>query len=128
MKLTKNQIDALANKFYNDIKIELDKKQEFEKEKKLKQYKDVYNKGVKILKDNNFINCIEVNCKIGKNTHPISLYAKSTFKEFTDNYIFKHLFKDNEASIDKIKEDIILATIDSKSVDDIMKVLTNKYK
>lgn len=128
MKLTKNQIDALANKFYNEIKIELDKKHQIEKDKKLEQYREVYDKSIKILKDNNFINNISINLKIGKNTHNISLYPKYTFNDFTDNYTFNRLCKDNEISISQIKEDIILATIDSASLDDIMKKLSIKYK
>lgn len=128
MKLTKNQIDALANKFYNEIKIELDKKHQIEKDKKLEQYREIYDKSIKILKDNNFINNISISLKIGKNTHNISLYSKYTFNDFTDNYIFNRLCKDDEISISQIKEDIILATIDSASLDDIMKKLSIKYK
>jgi len=128
MKLTKNQIDALANKFYNEIKIELDKKLQIKKDEKLKEYKEVYDKSIKVLKDNTFINNVIINIKIGKNTNNITLYPKDTFKDFINNYIFNRLVNDDKISISQIRQDIILATIDSASLDDIMKKLSNKYK
>ncbi len=52
-----------------------------------------------------------------------------TFEDYCEDWSFEKVIKISEKQISKndIKNDIILATIDSTSVDDIMKILKTKY-
>lgn len=129
MKLTNQQIDALAQKFCNDYlqeNLKVSKKQE----KKIKQsFKPFYDKGVKILEANsNILNSITL--KMFTITSELKL--SMTFESFTKNWNIKSYIesKVKTKKLDKseIRQDIILATIDNSSIEEIMKTLTKKYK
>lgn len=125
MKLDKRQINALATNFYKEFKVKLDKTNKENKLKSLEKFRVDYNKGIKLLKDNKFLHSININ--IDQN-NSVSLDKNKSFERYTNNYTFNDLLDENiKISISDIESDIILATIDSKSVEDIMKVLKSKY-
>ena len=129
MKLTNQQIDALAQKFCNDYlqeNLKVSKKQE----KKIKQsFKPFYDKGVKILEANSDI-LNSITLKMFTITSELKL--SMTFESFTKNWNIKSYIesKVKTKKLDKseIRQDIILATIDNSSIEEIMKTLTKKYK
>lgn len=128
MKLNKQQIDALANKFHNELKENYDKINKAFRNEQLKKFKLDYEKGIKLLKDNSFLEAVNIN--ISKD-YAVQLYRKDSFDDYTSKYNFRNVIKDlvrNTPSISTITNDIILATIDSTSVDEIMKNLKQKYK
>jgi len=126
MNLNKTQIQALATKFYNEISAKIDKENAINFKSKLETFRADYNKGIKILDKNPFIKNIDINID---STHIAELKRNMTFEHYSTNYNFKYVIKDKkEIKKSDIESDIILATIDSQSVEDIMKVLTNKYK
>lgn len=129
MKLTNQQIDALAQKFCNDYlqeNLKVSKKQE----QKIKQsFKPFYDKGVKILEANsNILNSITL--KMFTITSELKL--SMTFESFTKNWSIKSYIesklKTKKLDKSEIRQDIILATIDNSSIEEIMKTLTKKYK
>ncbi len=126
MNLNKTQIDALANKFYNEIKNKLSEKIEADKIKQLAKYKANYEKGIKLLKENLWLDKIEINLN---KSYAATLRRTDTFEDYCEDWSFEKVIKISEKQISKndIKNDIILATIDSTSVDDIMKILKTKY-
>lgn len=129
MKLTNQQIDALAQKFCNDYlqeNLKVSKKQE----QKIKQsFKPFYDKGVKILEANSDI-LNSITLKMFTITSELKL--SMTFESFTKNWNIKSYIesKVKTKKLDKseIRQDIILATIDNSSIEEIMKTLTKKYK
>ncbi len=128
MKLNKQQINALASKFYNELKEDYNKVNNVFKEEQLKKFKPDYEKGIKLLKNNLFLKSIDIEIPDDKSAE---LKKDYTFKDFTDSYWVRNSLKDierNIPSIETITNDIILATIDSTSVDEIMKNLKQKYK
>lgn len=128
MKLNKQQINALASKFYNELITQHNKLNEVFKEEQLKKFKPDYEKGIKLLKNNLFLKSIYIEIS---NDYSAELKKDYTFKDFTDSYWIRNSLKDierNIPSIETITNDIILATIDSTSVDEIMKNLKQKYK
>lgn len=128
MKLNKQQINALANKFHNELKSEYNKINEVFKNEQLKKFKPDYEKGIKLLKDNSFLEAININLS---NSDAVQLCRKDTFDDYISKYNFKNVIKSikrNIPCVETIINDIILATIDSTSVDEIMKTLKQKYK
>lgn len=126
MKLDKKQINALAQSFYKEIQDKIEKANKDSREKQLEKFRPYYDKGIQILKNNKFIESIFIN--IG-NGYSVELKSTNSFDEFTDDYSFDYVIKKrNNAIVSDIENDIILATIDAKSVDDITKILKNKYK
>jgi hypothetical protein len=128
MKLTGTQINALARSFYE----KLEEKNKKEHSKKIEQeklkHKDLYNNCMSILKKNDFLKELNTNITFGKVSTSLTIRRNSTFNSIFDNYAFRNAFEKNLPSIESIKQDIILATIDSKSVEDIMNSLNKKYK
>ncbi len=129
-KLTNQQITALANKFYNEAKEKQELKNEAKKKELQKEYKPLYDKGIQILKDNStLIRQIDI---ILNKDNSIYLNLKQTFDQWVNNYtintLIKNKLKEKTLNVDTIKEDIVLATIDSNSVEDIMNILNKKYK
>jgi hypothetical protein len=130
MKLNNAQIKALADKFYNEIKVKQDKKDEDAKLAKLNSFKPLYDRAIKILNENSDL-IYNINVKVNNNGNIVSLRKSETFKQWIDNYQFRNLCSSSlskKLTIENIKQDIILATIDSQSVEDIMKTLKTKYK
>ena len=128
MKLNKQQIEALASKFYNELITQYNKLNEVFRNEQLKKFKPDYEKGIKLLKNNSFLQSIHI--KIN-DTGLVELKINNTFKDFTNHYWFRNSIKNIERNIpskETITNDIILATIDSTSVDEIMKNLKQKYK
>lgn len=128
MKLNKQQINALASKFYDELITQYNKLNEVFRNEQLKKFKPDYEKGIKLLKDNPFLNSININVS----NYAIQLSRKTSFENYINNYSFRtYLIKGIERDIPTkrdIENDIILATIDSTSVDEIMKTLKQKYK
>ena len=127
MKLNKQQIHALASKFYNELITEYNKINEVFKNEQLKKFKPDYEKGIKLLKNNPFLNSINIDVS----NYAIQLGKKDSFEDYTDSYYFRNVIKDikrNTPSKETIINDIILATIDSTCVDEIMEKLKQKYK
>lgn len=128
MKLNKQQINALANKFYNEFITEYNKVNEVFKNEQLKKFKPDYEKGIKLLKNNTWLDSININIS---DSHSVQLFRKDSFDNYTNKYNFKNVIKNivrNKPSISIITNDIILATIDSTCVDEIMEKLKQKYK
>lgn len=128
MKLNKQQINALASKFYNELKEDYNRVNNVFRNEQLKKFKPDYEKGIKLLKNNLFLKSIYIEIS---NDYSAELKKDYTFKDFTDSYWVRNSLKDierNIPSIETITNDIILATIDSTSVDEIMKNLKQKYK
>jgi len=128
MKLNKQQIEALASKFYNELKEDYNRVNNVFRNEQLKKFKPDYEKGIKLLKNNLFLKSIDIEIPDDKSAE---LKKDYTFKDFTDSYWVRNSLKDierNIPSIETITNDIILATIDSTSVDEIMKNLKQKYK
>lgn len=129
MKLNKKQIETLAKKFYNEA-IEVYNKQKLEEKlKQLEKYKPLYDKGIAVLNKNNFLASINISIP-GKDSFEALLKRDFTFEEFISNYNFNYLVKSKlkSFSLNDIINDIVLATIDSSSVEDMMNTLKNKYK
>jgi len=126
MKLNKTQISALANKFYGEIKGDIDKKNKEVRLKSIEKFRPDYNKGVELLKDNDFLSQIHI--KISKD-YSVHLNRKDTFESYTKAYNFNYILdKKIEIKLSDIEQNIILATIDAQSIEDIMKTLKSKYK
>lgn len=96
MKLNNTQINALADKFYSEIKEKINKTNEENKIKQLYKFKDNYNKGIKLLKDNPFLNSI--NIIIAKNTN-VNLDRDETFESYVNHYNFNRFIKDKKRSV-----------------------------
>jgi len=129
MKLTNQQINALASKFYNELNESKKVKNEEKKARLKEQFRSDYNKGIKLLEKNDFLKSVEIKIK---DNYTVSLSQTDSFEDYVDNWnierVINKLIDDNHISSDSIKDDIILATIDTSSVDEIMEVLKTKYK
>jgi hypothetical protein len=127
MKLNNQQITALAEKFKAELIDNYNKLTIKEKEKIVLLYKPEFIAAKKILSKHSFINSITINLTKG---YSASITKISTFDNWIGNYVLSNLCKtkNNFPLIEDIKNDIILATIDSASVEDIMKTLKQKYK
>jgi argonaute-like protein implicated in RNA metabolism and viral defense len=127
MKLNNTQINALASKFHEEIKDEIEKKNRLKKEKQLEHYRPIYVKAINVLRDNNWIESLQI--KINK-TSKVTLEPGDSFEDFTNCWAFRSLLgKEFEIpGLQDIKNDIIIATIDTSSVDEIMEKLKEKYK
>jgi hypothetical protein len=127
MNLNKTQIDALSDKFYNEITSKNEESNKLKRDKQLEKFRPNYLKGIKLLKDNSWLSSIDIN--ISK-SESVTLNSEESFEDYTSSWEFNSLIKDIDSEISKsdIKNDIILATIDSTSVEEIMNSLNKKYK
>jgi len=128
MKLNNQQINALASKFFNELQLLNFEQNKKRREIEIESYRKIYDKAFSLFKENKFLESItititsEVSVGISRNT---------SFQKFTENYKFSALLKSKvtlKTTVDDIKNDIILATIETSSIDEIMEVLTKKYK
>ena len=127
IKLNKQQINALANKFYNEKKNDIDKLNKEALNKSIVEYKPLFEKAQKVLKQNDFLRSVEVKLNNGYDT---AITSSTTFKTFSEKWDVINSFKPKtiKLSLNNIENDIILATIDSISVDEIINSLKTKYK
>ena len=128
MKLNNQQINALASKFFNELQLLNFEKNKKAREVEIENYRKIYDKAFSLFKENKFLESI---CIIITNKVSIAMSRNTSFQKFTENYKFSALLKSKttlKTTVDDIKNDIILATIDTSSIDEIMEVLTKKYK
>lgn len=128
MKLTKQQMEALASKFQNELKTKAEQKaKKIESEKGLTLKPD-FDKACKLLKENDFLKKVEF--KLNNSNYSASIDRTTTFNSFLQKWDVKSYLKTNSnyPSKSDIIQDIILATIDASSVEEIMKSLNKKYK
>ena len=128
MKLNKQQLNALAKEYYNELKENYNKINKVFKEEQLKKFKPDYEKGIRLIKNNSFLESIEINIS---DKYCVKLDRNDNFNDYISKYNFRNVIKNIERNIpseETIINDIILSTINSTSVDEIMKNLKNKYK
>lgn len=126
MKLDKRQITALASKFQYEINTNIDKYNKENKSKQLEKFRSDYDKGVKLLENNKYLS--EIDIIIGKG-YSVSLNRGKSFEKYTSSYSFNNVInKKDEVRLSDIEQDIVLSTINSQSIEDIIKVLESKYK
>ena len=130
MKLNNQQITALAGKFYSELVEKTEKIKKEERTKLTEQFRANYNKGIKLLEKNDFVDNINISISKSKTA---TLTRNKSFESYINDWSIKNHLNEQigvgkEPSVSNIKEDIILATIDTSSVEEIMKVLKEKYK
>jgi hypothetical protein len=127
MKLNNNQINALASDFYKKLDDKYTEANQKARKIELEKFRSDYNKGIKFLKANTFINNLSI--KISDN-YTALLQINMSFEEYTKSHTFNYVIETKKVSIglESIKRDIILSTIDAKSLDDIIEKLEEKYK
>jgi hypothetical protein len=128
MKLNNAQITALADKFRKEL---LENKTIVEKQEVEKYYKNkkpLFISCLKLLQKNTFLTKVTVSLE--KN-YEASVTKESKYNNWINSYnMINNLInlKIVIPTIEEVKTDIILATIDAQSVEDIMKTLKSKYK
>jgi hypothetical protein len=127
MKLNNNQINALASDFYKKLDDKYTEANQKARKLELEKFRSDYNKGIKVLKANPFINNLSI--KIS-DSYTALLQINMSFEEYTKIRTFDNVIETKKVSIglESIKRDIILSTIDAKSLDDIIEKLEEKYK
>jgi hypothetical protein len=127
MNLNKTQIEALADSFRTTLLVNRKAVIDKEKEKIILKYKSLFEKSIELLKNNKFITQVRVNLDKGYTTE---INLEDTLANFISDYTLNNLVKtDIEIpTLSSLKNDIILATIDSTSVEEIMNTLKLKYK
>lgn len=150
MKLTQYQVAALAEEFLkNTLKPEIDKHNELINKSLLKIKEEwfiasgnmaIFKKAQKILKENTAFDNITVHFTIINGEESSSnVYLSSTLEHIIDNYQFGKVFnKDRKYNALKnskktlpdvmtIRNQIVLATIGTSSVEEIMSKLKEKF-
>ena len=130
MKVNNQQITSLAGKFYSELVEKTEKIKKEERTKLTEQFRANYNKGIKLLEKNDFVDNINISISKSKTA---TLTRNKSFESYINDWSIKNHLNEQigvgkEPSVSNIKEDIILATIDTSSVEEIMKVLKEKYK
>lgn len=127
MKLNNQQINALASKFFCELKEKYNEINEISRAEQVEKFRSNYNKGIDILNNNKFLASVEITIS---DDYSITLNRNESFEEYLDCYRIRDLVKRKQVpvTIDTLKNDIILATIDTSSIDEIMEVLVKKYK
>lgn len=130
MKLNNQQVEALASKFQQELKSKEDKEIQKTKETKLKSLKADFDKAQDILKRYSFLT--EINYCLNGKGWEVAIKRKDTFNTFSDSWTVGNFLKDSInskiPSITEIKNEIILATIDATSIEEIMNNLKKKFK
>jgi hypothetical protein len=126
MKLNNTQINALASKFHDEIEEIINEKNKIDKEKQLEQYRPNYQKAINLLKENKWLDSVKI--KLTKHS-TIDVKLKDSFEDFTDSWAFRTMLKTKYKvpELQDIKNDIIIATIDTSSVEEIIEQLKEKY-
>jgi len=133
MKLTNQQITALATKLYREVNLKINKynenlnsDKEFEKwEKKNSNYRVLYNNAVNackaiIVNDELKLFCdYYINSVSKKSTEEIDQIVRTVYR--------RGLPLKQGIGLDTIKEDIVIETIDSENVDEMLEKITSKY-
>lgn len=128
MKLNNQQITALADKFRQEL---IKNKEVFEKEEIEKYYlskKLLFNASIKILEKNPFLNKVEVKLEKGYSN---SINKDSKYNNWISTYNMANNLlglKISVPTIEELKTNIVLATIESDSVEEIMGILKTKFK
>jgi len=136
MKLTNTQINAVADKIYNELKVEFNKIQSKNQDK----IKEILNKDLKIINEQQSeIN--EKNKKLKRLETSFILKAKKlTGSEanwlgaYINNVNNLHKLKSNLPSksnsikVGDIKSELILATINSSNLEELIKKVKDKFK
>jgi CTP:phosphocholine cytidylyltransferase-like protein len=128
MKLNNAQITALARKFKVEL---LENKKIIEKqeiEKYYKSKKPIFDSCIKLLQKNSFLTKVSVNLEKG---YEGSINKDSKHDNWISTYSITNNILDLKIKIpelDELKTEIVLATIDSQSIEDILNILKTKYK
>ncbi len=127
MKLTKLQIEALAE----SIVKEFEEKRGLEKnqllEKQLEDFKPTFNKSQEIFKKYPEVQSVNISYIDRK----IEIYRESKLLGFKNSWELKDIIKDKmkpRLTLGEVERAIILSTIDTKSVDEIIDKVKNKFK
>jgi len=129
MKLTKQQIDALASKVYQELSAKISKENDILRVKEKEKYKPLYEKTIKHLKENPFISSVYV--KLDKSYISGAIKINTSFNEFSNNWTLNKLLESKlkkNILLDDIRRDITIATISSENLQDIENILKKKYK
>lgn len=129
MKLTKQQIDALASKVYQELSAKISKENDILRVKEKEKYKPLYEKTIKHLKENPFISSIRV--KLDKGYISCDTKTNTSFNDFLNHWSVNKMLESKlkkNILLDDIRRDITIATISSENLQDIENILKKKYK
>lgn len=122
MKLTNQQANAVAEKIFNEAKAAMIAKQNQQIRALKAELLKLYKKELRILTSCNFI---EVVLPYGER---FITFKNSNGTVNVSDWDCKQLLKHKSLSIDTIKNEIILATIDASDLQELIRVVSLKYQ